>query len=187
VLELGCGISPLNALALASLRHRPVSHYVLTDQPYVHRLVDRNLAENWSPSVSRSRPGGNGRNHHVDDGPSPIRFEALDWETDDITPCLTGVAARSFDLVLACDCIYNEALVDPLVQTCVDACRLRTLEDQRPTACVVAQQLRNDDVFTQWLARFHRDFHVWRFPDHLLPEKLRPGAGFVVHLGLLRA
>lgn len=58
VLELGCGISPLIALALA----RRVGRYVLTDQAYVQRLVQRNLDENSalvsspSSSASASKP-----------------------------------------------------------------------------------------------------------------------------------
>ncbi|KAK2794014.1 hypothetical protein FQN50_009963 [Emmonsiellopsis sp. PD_5] len=30
-----------------------------------------------------------------------------------------------FDLLLACDCIYNDALIEPFVQTCADIARLR--------------------------------------------------------------
>jgi hypothetical protein len=102
--------------------------------------------------------------------------------------------------VVACDCIYNESLVDPFVQTCADACRLRSSDGspeifyqerpsqprQQPCICVIAQQLRNPDVFQRWLEGFMRDFRVWRLPDaHLLPG-LRPDRGFVVHVGFLR-
>ncbi|PMB70960.1 Diaminohydroxyphosphoribosylamino-pyrimidine deaminase [Beauveria bassiana] len=137
ILELGCGISPLNALALAP--------------------------------------------------------RTLDWETDQLPP------RRSYDAVLACDCVYNDALIAPLVQTCVEACRRRRQEWERdeetamgedkrlrPSLCIVAQQLRDDDVFRAWLAAFVDEFRVWRVSDDKLPEVLRPSAGFVVHIGILR-
>ena len=41
-LELGCGISGLVALLLAPR----IARYVLTDQPYVAKLVEQNVAEN---------------------------------------------------------------------------------------------------------------------------------------------
>jgi hypothetical protein len=102
-----------------------------------------------------------------------------------------------FDVVVACDCIYNEALVEPFVATCVDLCRLRrrgagegTAAEGRlsgeATVCVVAQQLRDPDVFEAWAVRFARSFHTWRLPDELLVEGLRANTGFVVHVGVLK-
>ncbi|RSM01677.1 hypothetical protein CEP52_008399 [Fusarium oligoseptatum] len=196
ILELGCGISPLSALALAPR----VSRYVLTDQSYVHRLLQRNIDENLesalgssgtSTPTGRSRKKRGGHAHPVS-RPS-INFATLDWETDEVTPSLTGSGeVRSFDAVVACDCVYNYALVSPFVQTCVDACRLRssddafTGDDSRPCICVIGQQLRNDEVFESWLEAFHASFRVWRVPDDALPEDLRSSAGFVVHIGVLR-
>lgn len=177
VLELGCGISPLAALAL-----RPaVASYVLSDQPYVQRLVARNLAANPPP---KRRKGGGGN-------VGEVCFRALDWETDAVTGALAA-PARSFDAVLACDCVYNYALVAPFVQTCADACALRAPDgsqsegEGQPCVCVVAQQLRDDDVFLCWLAAFRRRFRVWRVPPETLPAELRPEAGFVIHVGVLR-
>ncbi|OAA61303.1 hypothetical protein ISF_05382 [Cordyceps fumosorosea ARSEF 2679] len=107
VLELGCGVSPLNALALAP---RVASH-TLTDQAYVRRLIRRNIDDgvaSLARKSSKHRPAGR------------ISFETLDWETDATPPAPGG-----FDAVLAVDCVYNAALVPPLVQTCADACRRR--------------------------------------------------------------
>lgn len=143
--------------------------------------------------------------------PGTISFRPLDWELDTPDPSLTGVpptTARSFDVVVCCDCIYNEALVEPLVSTTADLARLRVRaqqEDQdqdddnpsssssfsstarsEPCVCIVAQQLRSPDVFEEWIGAFHRDFRTWRVPDALLPEGLRIEAGFVVHVGILR-
>ncbi|KAL6860260.1 Calcium-binding protein NCS-1 [Amphichorda felina] len=184
VLELGCGISPLNALSL-----RPhVAHYVLSDQPYIQKLVTLNLAENTTTTTTRRTGRG---------GPAAARgadvvFTPLDWETDTVAPNLSPTG--DFDLVLACDCVYNDALVRPFVQTCVDVCRLRETAAREapgrgkgPCVCVVAQQLRGDDVFQLWLTEFFRYFRVWRFPDHGLPEGLRTDDGFVIHAGILRS
>jgi hypothetical protein len=197
ILELGCGISPLSALALGPR----VARYVLTDQSYVQRLLQRNIDENFSSAFSSgtSTPtGGRGRkkrNAHGPAAPQPnIRFTTLDWETDEVTPSLVGSnEAGSFDAVVACDCVYNYALVEPFVQTCADACRLRfsdsALDDndeRRPCICVIGQQLRSDEVFESWLKEFSASFHVWRVSDNALPEELRSTAGFVVHIGILR-
>ncbi|KAM6520896.1 Ribosomal protein lysine methyltransferase [Fusarium solani] len=187
---------PLSALALAPR----VARYVLTDQSYVQRLLQRNIDENLesalgssgtSTPTGRSRKKRGGHAHPVSK-PS-INFTTLDWETDEVTPSLTGSGkVRSFDAVVACDCVYNYALVSPFVQTCVDACRLRsaddafTGDDSRPCICVIGQQLRNDEVFESWLETFHASFRVWRVPDDALPEDLRSSAGFVVHVGVLR-
>ena len=250
VLELGCGISPIIGLVLSEM----ISSYVLTDQAYVAKLVERNIAENmpaaapcirsqngaslcgcWGPhcwhqrqehlkskkiSRRKSRVSGGVENQPQKGGRSALSqsiaiagncgasamgnivFQPLDWEMDVVTADLTGLPSRgSFDAVVACDCVYNEALIEPFVQTCADACRLRTRGrddkehhqhaadcegDKLPTCCIVAQQLRNYEVFEAWLAAFHRSFRVWRLSDAGLPEKLKCGSGYVIHLGFLR-
>lgn len=191
-----------------------VTRYVLTDQPYVARLVEQNIAQNdhaittstttprararLTPSSSSSRgkgkptspcppttagSGGGGGAH------GRLAFRPLDWELDVPTRDLAVP-----DLVVACDCIYNEALIQPLVQTCAEACRLRSdgddagvEEGRRPCVCVVAQQLRDPEIFEGWLKEFMRaGFRVWKVPDQELPEGLRSSSGFVVHVGILR-
>lgn len=189
VLELGCGISALTGLVVGPL----VSTYVLTDQPYVSRLVERNLSENLPGTPSRPSNGKKkSKRLGTPANPTNLRFTPLDWEADQPTPSLTGSPdAKSFDAVIACDCIYNEALIQPLVQTFAAACDLRTADlaadASRPCVCIVAQQLRNPEVFEAWLESFRAAFRVWRVPDSMLPVKLRSGSGFVIHLGVLRS
>ncbi|KAL2153049.1 hypothetical protein VTH82DRAFT_4204 [Thermothelomyces myriococcoides] len=215
VVELGCGIAGLVGLLVAPR----ISRYVLTDQAYVAKLVEQNISDNWptaeaSASVTASvssRParrrgnpahaaggssgpargggGGGGRQRST----RRIHFTPLDWETDRATAVLTGSdEARSFDVVVACDCIYNEALVDPFVSTCVDLCRLREGQGASsdrgkvPCVCVVAQQLRDPAVFEAWMTRFAKSFHIWRVPDQMLLKGLRSSSGFVVHVGVLK-
>lgn len=190
ILELGCGVSALVGLAAGPL----VGHYVLTDQQYVARFVEQNISQNRRPAPTRStrRSKGGARTHDMTataDRGGHITFRALDWELDTPTPAAIGLP----DVVVACDCIYNEALIPPFVQTCVDACGLRPEEDgggseeRRPCVCVVAQQLRDPEIFEGWLKEFMRNgFRVWRLPDAELPEGLRSSSGFTVHIGILR-
>ncbi|KAI3318293.1 hypothetical protein HD806DRAFT_526440 [Xylariaceae sp. AK1471] len=185
VLELGCGISGLVGLALSPL----VSRYVLTDQTYVARLVEKNLEENLVPQQRSSSQKRKGKSTN----PVNLHFTTLDWELDEVTRSLTGSpGVASFDAVIACDCIYNETLIRPLVQTCADACGLRQRNEEQsdgafiPAICIVAQQLRDPEIFEGWIKEFSRQFRVWRVPEADLSKELRANTGFVVHIGVLR-
>ncbi|KFY19277.1 hypothetical protein V493_08043, partial [Pseudogymnoascus sp. VKM F-4281 (FW-2241)] len=237
LLELGSGISGVIALALSP----SVSSYTLTDQSYVLRLLRQNITSNL-PSLTRKSKSSNTNNATKSkgkskakrgatqataaesaeggeggEGDSNIQIKTLDWETDEVAGLLPG--GGSFDAVIACDCIYNDALIEPLVQACADACRLREgarqssssddttttttsnsakgsnthggeeegLQDvEGKTVCIIAQQLRSDQVFEGWLTAFKEKFRVWRVPDEVAGEGLRGGEGFIVHVGILR-
>lgn len=189
VLELGCGISGLNGLVLAPL----VARYILTDQSYVARLVEKNINEN-SPLGNPKQPGTTSQKRKGKPSAvhsrAELRFQPLDWELDEVTPSLTGSEKdKSFDTVIACDCIYNDTLIRPLVQTCADVCKLRSADDNtssEPTICLVAQQLRDPEIFEAWIKEFSKYFRIWRVPDNTLTEELRSNPGFVVHLGILQ-
>ncbi|GKT45679.1 uncharacterized protein ColSpa_05860 [Colletotrichum spaethianum] len=116
------------------------------DQPYVARMIHQNLEANplpkstsssSKPSSSRRKKAGGaapssapGQDARAD-GPGVITFHPLDWELDTPDPSLTGSpTARSFDAVVCCDCIYNEALVGPLVSATADLARLRLREQE---------------------------------------------------------
>ncbi|KAL1955259.1 hypothetical protein VTO42DRAFT_8857 [Malbranchea cinnamomea] len=157
-----------------------------------------------------------------------ITFIPLDWETDNpamlkraipIHSSRAGSSRRSpssarnsrdadvedlgFDLLLACDCIYNESLIKPFVRTCADICRLRPAysyePDQRsadahgrentgvrrPTLCIIAQQLRSHEVFEEWVREALINFRVWRLKDEVLGKDLGAGSGYAVHMLLL--
>lgn len=194
VLELGCGISGIIGLALAP----QINSYVMTDQDYVLKLLLENLSENQQDITSSSKgrkstpkaKRGNTVNLPARSR-SNIAAQTLDWETDEVTPSLTGSESdQSFEAVIACDCIYNDALIDPLVQTCVDTCKLRITDPlggtKHPTVCIVAQQLRSAEVFEGWLKAFFKFFRVWRVPDNELIDGMKSDSGFVVHIGILR-
>jgi hypothetical protein len=159
-----------------------------------------------------------------------VTFAPLDWELDSpsilkeistlpkqespdgshrptCTPNQPSVNNESgFDILLACDCIYNDALIGPFVQTCADICRFRPASAHisakpnvdraqsspisepllRPTICIIAQQLRSADVFESWLQQSMEEFRVWRVKDEILGKDLRGGSGYVVHMLVLK-
>ncbi|KFY00418.1 hypothetical protein O988_03322 [Pseudogymnoascus sp. VKM F-3808] len=228
LLELGSGISGLIALALSP----SIGSYTLTDQSYVLKLLRQNITSNLpstrtskstttnnssgkSKSKSKFKRGATqaaaateGGDGGEGEGDSNIQLRTLDWETDEVAGLLPG--GGSFDAVIACDCIYNDALIDPLVQACADACRLRERAKQSnssngddtansaegaaggignvegKTVCIIAQQQRSDEVFEAWLTAFKEPFRVWRVPDELAGEGLKGGEGFMVHVGVLK-
>ncbi|KAK8051580.1 hypothetical protein PG993_002965 [Apiospora rasikravindrae] len=195
VIELGCGISGLTGMVLS----QSVSRYVLTDQPYVSKWIDANLAENAAnlsaSGAATTRRRGKGKAAAAPPSGN-VTFTPLDWELDEVTSRLTGSdAVKSFDAVIACDCIYNDALIRPLVQTCVDVCKLRRAsgsaegesdQSEEPAICIVAQQLRDPEIFEGWIKEFHRHFRTWRMPESHLSDALRANPGFVIHVGKLR-
>lgn len=189
ILELGCGISGIIGLTLGPL----VGTYVLTDQEYVMKYLNQNLAENQpestsSASKSRKTTSKSKKLSQASLGNtvSNIIAKPLDWETDQITSSLTG-SGPGVSCVIACDCIYNDALIKPLVDTCRDACQLRVVDrEDTPTVCIVAQQLRSAEVFEGWLKDFHKVFRAWRVPDQELTDALKSDSGFVIHIGVLR-
>ncbi|KAF1945005.1 hypothetical protein EJ02DRAFT_451846 [Clathrospora elynae] len=180
IVELGTGVSGIVALTLGPR----VAKYTATDQDYVLKLLRLNVAENLDtvlPKVATKKDKGSKTNKKgvADKRESRIAVQALDWETDHVS------RVEGVDLVIACDCIYNEALIEPLNSTCAAICRLRG-EGEEPTLCLVAQQLRSPDVFEAWMKSFHAKFQVWQVPDKLLDGGLREGSGFVVHVGVVR-
>lgn len=159
-----------------------VAHYTATDQDYVLRILRQNISENLPtvlPPKKKNKGKSKLRQQECQLGGDRIVVESLDWETD------CTARRDEVDLVIACDCIYNESLIEPLNTTCAALCRLRG-SAEKPTLCLVAQQLRSPDVFEAWLKSFHDTFWVWQVPDGLLDKGLREGSGFVVHIGILR-
>ena len=188
VLELGCGVSGIVALALAS----QVNRYIATDQDYVLRLLKQNIEENTVklkfPKSAKKNRNDTAKSAVHKDSIENIQVIALDWEHNSIEslPSLLG-DSDTVDAVIACDCIYNEALISPFVRACSEICRLRIRSgQQKPTVCLVAQQLRSPDIFDAWAKAFYKVFKFWRVPDELLIDGLRIQTGFVVHLGILR-
>jgi len=188
VLELGSGISGIVASVLAA----QVKTVVATDQQHVLKLLRSNIYANAAFQSDRKSHSGR-KASKVRQPSSSVRVIALDWEEDDVQKHLaSNDLGQGVDLVIACDCIYNCALIDPLVQTCKDLCKLRSDAVKESnlsaggTVFLIAQQLRQSEVFEQWLETIMRSFRVWRLPDSMLSAALKEGSGFVVHVGVVR-
>lgn len=171
VVEIGCGITGLIGIVVAP----EVGTYVLTDQSYVMKVLQQNIAAN----LPTSRAARKGAKVHT----SLPTAVPLDWEIN--TPSLDGLGLspdQSIDLLVVCDCVYNDYLIKPLVRTLVDVCRLNTGEKQ--AAVLIAQQLRSENIFEEFLAALLEFFMVWRVTDDFLPIDLRAGTGYAVHLAV---
>ena len=194
VLELGSGISGIIAITLACR----IGRYIATDQEYVFKLLKANVENNCPKSNRLGSSVGSRQGKVVSDSGSAcardrIQVLALDWESSSVSNLPTMMdknPANVFhviDAIIACDCIYNEALIAPFVCMCADICHLANANSaKKATWCIVAQQLRSDLVFETWLKAFHKLFRVWRVPDDLLIDGLKEGSGFTVHVGILR-
>ena len=180
IVELGCGISGLIGLSLAPL----LAKYILTDQPYVMKHLRRNIAANqpfYSPNVPRR--GQSLAQIHPNSVPETL---TLDWESDSAINVKNALGdRRDITMLVACDCIYNDFLIKPFVQMCLEICALHSqAQFQVPTVVIVGQQLRSDEVFLEWLRVMTTNFHVWRVPDNCLSKELGSGSGFIVHLAV---
>lgn len=167
-----------------------IQRYIATDQDYVLRLLKQNISENL-PVANAKKPKAKKKSFHSATDVGSIETLELDWELNAVEslPTQLGLTPESpgFDLVVACDCIYNESLIEPLNSTCAKICKLRSDEGQsKPTICLVAQQLRSYEVFEAWLKSFNKLFKVWQVPDALLTAPLRENSGFIVHIGVAR-
>jgi predicted nicotinamide N-methyase len=172
ILELGCGISGIIALSMAPMLSS--GSYLLTDQAYVMKMLQHNVTTNQTNQSSRRIPHKR----------LQIRTLILDWETDAVSN-VTKLLGKDteIDLVVACDCIYNEYLVQPLVSICASLCALRS-NGSKKTGLLIAQQLRSEDVLQTWLDEMLKSFLVFRVPASILPEEL--GKGYVIHFAVLR-
>ena len=203
VLELGTGISGLVAMSLGP----KIGEYIATDQDYIMKFLRQNLSANleYVPGESHSSSRKSTESKLTATASSDfknIRILPLDWETSQIYHGMLqlqdvqkpDVETLGLDLILACDCVFNEALIEPFVNTCKELCALRPLTSSAgdsvhnsPTICLVALQLRTPDVLEAWLKSFYHHFQVWRLPDEVLSSKISSNSGFAVFLGVLRS
>ena len=139
VIELGagCGLTGITAGILGA------KHVDLTDQDAILPLLHRNVILNESIASG-----------------TLFNVAQLDW--GDKT--LPGYIHSPYDIIICCDCIYNE-MVNPLL---VDTLNLLTNDD---SVVFVAQELRTEDVLLDWLERVLPCFEVWRYEEVARDEK----------------
>ena len=176
IVELGCGITGLIGIVMA---HK-VSRYILTDQAYIMKTLNNNIKHN-SPPVPRAST----RKASLKSTISNLVTASLDWEIDEPSGLLShSDDGGGIDLVVACDCVYNEYLIQPLVDTMSAICR--TSRGTHSTTVLIAQQLRSESILESFLEAMILDFEVWRLPDEHLSQSLRFGSGYVLHMARLR-
>lgn len=193
VVELGCGVNPVLALTLSGR----VARYIATDQDYVLKLYRANLAANTTATPTAGvtagpqAKGGPGRRMAAGarDRQTQIQTSQLDWEIQDIARQAPwhedGVGEDSADVVIACDCVYNEHIVPAFVLACKGVCELRAKEE-RASVVVVAQQLRSPEVYEVWARSMLTHFRMWKIGYDGHSEVLSEASGFAVHVAVLR-
>lgn len=181
VVELGCGVAGLIGLVLSPL----IATYVLTDQAYVLKYLRENVVSNMPTLNDKKRSKGMKSDPSLASNRSPsLQIMHLDWERDSAENLRSSLPSGSnIDVLLLCDCIYNTYLIRPLIQVCTEICKMN---DSKTTVVLIAQQIRTDDVFEEWLSRFLEEFLVWRIKDDFLPATLQSMSGYVIHAALLR-
>ena len=192
LVELGSGVSPVVGLSVAPR----VSKYIATDQGDVLKLLKRNIDVN-----RRALDASCSKNKNQTRRSSELLVKHLNWELHDLdrlAHCLgqngmpdEHIRRRGIDMVLACDCVYNEYLMEPLIKACVSACMARkeTFQEdstEQPTICLVAQQLRSPDIFELWLKSMLRHFRMFKIRPEEAGSEFAAGSGFVVHLAILK-
>ncbi|KAK6533884.1 hypothetical protein TWF281_005231 [Arthrobotrys megalospora] len=199
VVELGAGTSGVLAVSFAPY----VGAYYATDQEYCLKLLRKNILENYKEVAEKSsrskEKSSNKRSKRGAGTSSPNTGNAtvlpLDWQLTEVSS-IPELKAKQVDVVIAADCIYNESLVEPLVDTMVDLSNLGRSEtdetDDNVTLIIVAQELRSPDVLEAFMKAFCAKFRVWRLPDKLYKDcgdggkGLMEGGGYVVHVGILK-
>lgn len=185
VVELGCGLTGLIGQVLS----RSVRRYILTDQPLIVKHLKANLLDS---APLEKRTGTKSKKKSATGKQDVLKVMALDWEEDAATNLKAGLPTDAMiDLLILCDCVYNEHLIKPLVQTCVDTCALGSGDGDgslsgSPTVVLVAQQLRSDVIFELFLEAMMDQFEVWRVPEERIAANLAPGSGYAVHLAILK-
>lgn len=167
VLELGCGVTGLLACVFAPL----VKTYVATDQHHLLKLTKRNIEDNLSHYTSSTLSTQTNK--------AKYRLECmeLDWEEPDESweAIRNGPLDGEYpDLVIACDTIYNEYLIDPFIETL-------KLVSGPDTVVMVAQQLRLSDIFEAFVtALVEAGLGVYAVPEGIMGEEF--AKGYALHL-----
>lgn len=196
VLELGCGINPLLAMTMKN----KVARYIATDQTYTLRLFEDNLDANGTSIAAHTlltkRSTKNGTKSRRCQ--QNIEVYPLDWELDDPVRERPWCGPRGsvagdvphhggVDVIVACDCVHNESMLEPFIETCKAICMLRTSDDrQSSTKCLIIQQVRSYKVLETWLCMMMRDFKLFRLHRRLQHSPLSLESGFVVLIAMLK-
>ncbi|KZS94571.1 hypothetical protein SISNIDRAFT_549120 [Sistotremastrum niveocremeum HHB9708] len=166
ILELGAGIGLLSII-LSPLAQR----YTATDLEPLLPLIRKNIMHNLPPSKPSSPQGGSKHTHTPPNLNTNRRvsIESCDWIALHQTPessrhrYFTLTNSDTVDLLIAVDCIYNPALVPPLVST------LNHYANPGHTAVLVMVELRAEDVISEFLDQWVKsgEWKIWRIGGDL--------------------
>ena len=181
VVELGCGITGLIGCAMS----KRIATYVLTDQRSIIKLLQQNVTANASKGPTSRLKARYAKKQAASLGlSSNVHVLELNWETDDASIVDEVLMSdQPIDLVVVCDCVFNDFLLEPLVNMCQKLC---SRSGEKQTVLLIAQQLRSDEVLSAFFSILLREFRVWRISNHGLPTSLHYGSGFAVHIAILR-
>ncbi|PVF92022.1 hypothetical protein CPB86DRAFT_777565 [Serendipita vermifera] len=170
VLELGAGTGLLGLLLAPH-----VQRYICTDLPELVPLIKKNIDINKNAlSSSEKRLTAEPLNWvDVYECPPSSRHRLfsrnLYSQPEDINP--DGNYNSGADLILAVDCVYNPALIPPLLTT------IDLFASPGQTAVLVVMELRDEDVVRDFLAKWTEmsNWEIWRIgnEDHSSPLDVR--------------
>ena len=148
------------------------------------KRLRENISANAVPTQGSSQESKKKGKQKQSSRNDALKTLPLDWEKDSAenVKIVMPNGSSKVNLVIVCDCVYNEYLVSHLVSTCVDICK----GSSPATVVLIAQQLRSDAVFEVFLELLMEEFDVWRVPDEKISAELRPGSGYIVHLAMLK-
>lgn len=138
ILELGSGTGSLAVLTDELFEKGSTATWTLSDQSSLLSTISRNLMSNGL-ELGRDR------------SPTRYRIEDIDWfdtEKDWLNRHAVASKGReaTYDVILAVDCLYNEALIPPFLHT-LDLLAHPASNDGTPaTLVLIVSQLRSDDV-----------------------------------------
>lgn len=141
VLELGAGVGGVLARCLAPR----TAKYVVTDQKQLLGLLSENTQ-----------------------GVRKLELAEFDWETTDESTVLDKFDGGYPDLILACDTIYNEYLVDVFIDALANCC-------DKDTRCIVGVHLRDNEVLERFVETALAKFQVYWVPREQRTPSLRNG------------
>lgn len=189
ILELGCGICPLLALAL----YPKVQRYIATDQDYILPYFRANFDDNVSTRTPTTKRGLTSRNQGKRfQKPYTVNTLALDWEIHDVPRQLEQYLTttqglrqipleKRIDVITACDCVFNEDLVMPFVEACTAVCKAN-----HSAFCVIGQQVRSPEILALWMSSMVSRFRLFRIRDNYLTRNMSVSSGFILHMATLR-
>ena len=156
VMELGAGIG-----FLATVLSPHTKQYYATDIAALVPLMRKNISKTSSESSSI---------------PKAVALD-IDWvQLHTASPSWRSHAFLSLnaDIIICCDCIYNAALIPPLITTLNHYATPKT-------SVVIVAELRHEDVLREFLSSWlsSNNWEIWRLPESKLGKRTIAWVGWI--------